>query len=81
MDRRVGGLQSQSERGGEVKNSRPLPVLESPIIQPVAQLYTTELSGCRRGNFFLLLGIELWSPNPQEGTLLSYLGSHVSVGQ
>jgi hypothetical protein len=26
------------------KNSQPLPVLELPIIQPVAQGYTTELS-------------------------------------
>jgi hypothetical protein len=27
------------------KNSQPLPGLEPPIIQPVAQRYTTELSG------------------------------------
>jgi hypothetical protein len=26
------------------KNSQPLPVLEPPIIQPIAQRYTTELS-------------------------------------
>jgi hypothetical protein len=36
LDRRLGGLQSQSERGGEEKNS--------PITQPVAQRYTTEVS-------------------------------------
>jgi hypothetical protein len=36
LDRKLGGPQSQSERGGEEKNSQPLPGLESPIIQPVA---------------------------------------------
>jgi hypothetical protein len=30
--------------GGEEKNSQALPGLETPIIQPVAQRYTTELS-------------------------------------
>jgi hypothetical protein len=30
--------------GGEKKNSQPLPGLEPPIIHPVAQRYTTELS-------------------------------------
>jgi hypothetical protein len=44
LDRRLGGPQSQSERGSEEKNSQPLPALEPPIIQPVAQRYTTELS-------------------------------------
>jgi hypothetical protein len=44
LGRRLGGLQSQSERGGERKNSQPLPVLEPPIIQTVAQRYTTEIS-------------------------------------
>jgi hypothetical protein len=39
LDRRLCGLQSRSERGGEEKNSRPLPRLEPPIIQPVAALY------------------------------------------
>jgi hypothetical protein len=39
------GPQSRFGRGGEEKNSQPLPGLESPIIQPVAQRYTTEL--CR----------------------------------
>jgi hypothetical protein len=39
-----GGPQSQSGRSGEEKNSQPLPGLEHPIIQPVAQRYTTELS-------------------------------------
>jgi hypothetical protein len=44
LDRRLGGLQSLSGRGGEQKNSQPLPGLEPLIIQPVAQRYATELS-------------------------------------
>jgi hypothetical protein len=43
LDRRLGGLQSRSGRGGEEVNSQPLPGLEPPIIQPVVQRYTTEL--------------------------------------
>jgi hypothetical protein len=35
--------QSRSGHGAEEKNSQPLPTLEPPIIQPVAQRYTTEL--------------------------------------
>jgi hypothetical protein len=31
-------------RGGEEKNPQPLPGLEPPITQPVAQRYSTELS-------------------------------------
>jgi hypothetical protein len=37
------GPQSRSGLGGEEKNSQPLPGLEPPIIQPVAQRCTTEL--------------------------------------
>jgi hypothetical protein len=44
LDRRLGGPQSRSERGGKEKNSQPLPGLEPPIIQPVVHHYTTELS-------------------------------------
>jgi hypothetical protein len=44
LDRRLSGPQSQSGCSGEEKNSRPLPGLEPPIIQPVAQRCTTELS-------------------------------------
>jgi hypothetical protein len=44
LDRRLNGPQSRSGRGGEKKNSHPLPGLEPPIIQAVAQPYTTELS-------------------------------------
>jgi hypothetical protein len=43
LDRRLGELQSRSGRGGEEKNSHPLPGLEPAAIQPVAQRYTTEL--------------------------------------
>jgi hypothetical protein len=41
LDRRLSGSQSRSRRGGEEKNSQPPPGLEPPIIQPVAQRYTT----------------------------------------
>jgi hypothetical protein len=44
LDRRLGGPQSRSVRGGEEENCQPLAGLESPIIQPVAQRCTTELS-------------------------------------
>jgi hypothetical protein len=42
--RRLGGTQSRSERNGEEKNSHPLLGFEHPIIQPVAQRYTTEIT-------------------------------------
>jgi hypothetical protein len=42
LDRRLGVPQSRSGRGGEEKNSQPLPAHEPPIIQPVAQ--PTEVS-------------------------------------
>jgi hypothetical protein len=48
LDRRLGGPQSRSGSGGEEKNSQPLPRIELPIIQPVAQRCTTELSGLPR---------------------------------
>jgi hypothetical protein len=44
LNRRLGGPQSQSERSGKDRNSQLLRGLETPIIQPVAQGYTTELS-------------------------------------
>jgi hypothetical protein len=44
LDRRLGGLQNRSAHGDEEKNSQPLPGLEPPIIQPVAQRSTTEKS-------------------------------------
>jgi hypothetical protein len=42
-DKGLGGPQSRSGRVDE-KNSQPLPGIEPPIIQPVAQRYTLELS-------------------------------------
>jgi hypothetical protein len=45
-DMRLGGSYSMSGRGGE-KNCQPPSGLEHPIIQPVAQRYTTELSPAR----------------------------------
>jgi hypothetical protein len=41
---RLGGPHSRSVSGGEEKNSQPLPGLKPPIIQPVAERYTTKLS-------------------------------------
>jgi hypothetical protein len=55
LDRR---LQSRYGHGGEQKNSQPLPGLEHPIIQPVAQSYTENVKSCRplivekRGNWY-----------------------------
>jgi hypothetical protein len=43
-DKSLDGPQSRSGRGDEEKNSQPPPGLELPIIQPVAQRYTTQLS-------------------------------------
>jgi hypothetical protein len=44
FSRRLGGPQSQSLPGSKEENSLPLQGLESPIIQHVAQHYTTELA-------------------------------------
>jgi hypothetical protein len=44
LDRRLHGPQSRSGGGGEEKNSQPLPGLELPINQPIAQRYTAEVS-------------------------------------
>jgi hypothetical protein len=46
--------QRRSGYGGEEKNSQPLPGLEPPIIQPVPQRYTTELSRTPKEIFNLL---------------------------
>jgi hypothetical protein len=43
LDRRLGGPQSRPGRGSEEKNSQPLPGFETPITQPAAHRYTTEL--------------------------------------
>jgi hypothetical protein len=42
MDRRLGGPQSRCGRGGEEKNSKPLPELEPPIVLPVARAISAE---------------------------------------
>jgi hypothetical protein len=44
LDRRLGGPQSRSGRGGKEKTSQHLPEFEPQIIQTVAERYTTELS-------------------------------------
>jgi hypothetical protein len=44
LNRRLGGLQSWSGRGGEEKNIQPVLGLEPPITQLVAQRHITELS-------------------------------------
>jgi hypothetical protein len=44
LDMGLGGPQSRSGRCDEEKNSQSLPGLEPPIIQPVAQRYTTKIS-------------------------------------
>jgi hypothetical protein len=54
LDRRLGGRQSWSGRGGEEKNSQSLLGLELPIIQPVPEPYTTEQS-------WLLCLLQFWS--------------------
>jgi hypothetical protein len=41
---RLCGPRSRSRHGGEDKNPRPQLGFEHPIIQPVAQRYTTEIS-------------------------------------
>jgi hypothetical protein len=46
----MGGPQSRSKRGGEEKNSHPLRGIEPPIIQPVAQRYSTEVSRLQINN-------------------------------
>jgi hypothetical protein len=46
----TGWAQSRSQLGSEEKNSHPLLGLEPPIIQPVAQRYTTKLSRFLRIN-------------------------------
>jgi hypothetical protein len=43
LHRRLGSFQNRSGHGGEEKNPQPLPGLEPPTFQPVAQRYTTEL--------------------------------------
>jgi hypothetical protein len=44
LGRRLGVPQSWSRHDGGGKNSQPLPGLETLIVQPIAQHYTTDLS-------------------------------------
>jgi hypothetical protein len=55
FDRRLGGPQSRSGRGGEERNSQHLLALEPPIIGDVAQRCTTELSWLFILTFYLIL--------------------------
>jgi hypothetical protein len=68
LDRRLGELQSRSGRGGEEKNSQPLPRLEPPIIRPVAQRYTTDLSRLQKKTMETVFGKLLWSASYPMGT-------------
>jgi hypothetical protein len=63
------GPQSRSECGGEEKNSQPLPGLETSIIHPVAQRYTTELC-------WLLIKGEIVNTNTTEYETLTASGTH-----
>jgi len=45
LDRRLDGPQNHSGCGGEEKNHQPLPSLEPPIIQPVAQRIPVSCAG------------------------------------
>jgi hypothetical protein len=58
LERRLRGPQSRSGRGGE-KNSQSLPGLKPPIIQSVAQRYTTDLSQLLSNP----TNHDMWSPN------------------
>jgi hypothetical protein len=60
LDRRLGGPQSQCGHCGEEKNTQPLPGFEPPIIQTVAQLYTTELSRLVPQNVLTALFVLQW---------------------
>jgi hypothetical protein len=53
LGRGLGGPQSRSGCCGELKNSQLLPGLEPPIIQSVAQRYTTELSRLHEESTFM----------------------------
>jgi hypothetical protein len=57
LDKRPGGPQSRSGRGGEEKNSQTLPGIEPPIILPVAQ--PTELSVLHEFKLFTVLVIPI----------------------
>jgi hypothetical protein len=77
LDRRLGGPQSRSGRGAEEKNSQPLPGLEPPIIQAVAQHNTAELTRAKVSvvsfaNFCTLLVIVSGSRDSSVGIAQGY---------
>jgi hypothetical protein len=59
LDRRLGGPQNRSGLGAEEKNYHPMPGLEPPIIQLLAQRYTIEL-GEMRNVYKILVGKPEW---------------------
>jgi hypothetical protein len=70
LDKRLGGPQSRSGRGGEEKNSHPLPGLEPLIIQPVAQRYTPDLSRLLCTLIHVLCTRIKWKVNAQKRGIL-----------
>jgi hypothetical protein len=63
LDRRLSGPQSWAGCGGEEKNSQPLPGLETPIIQLVAQHITMKLTVIVVMIFYFLNFRNAFSPN------------------
>jgi hypothetical protein len=61
LDRRLVGPQSRSGHGGEEKNSQPLQGFEPPIMQPVAQRYTAELSRLLSSNSWWIICVSFTS--------------------
>jgi hypothetical protein len=75
LDRSPGGPQNHSQRGGEAKNFHCLPGFEPPIIQLVAQSYTTELSR------LLLKGIVIKKKITRDGSPYNYIISIIYISQ
>jgi hypothetical protein len=60
IDRRLCEPQSLCGHGGEEKNSQTLPGLEPPIIKPVAQRHTSELSRLLARNMNVIKCLSCW---------------------
>jgi hypothetical protein len=58
LDRRLGGPQSHSGRGGEEKNSQPPPGIEPYNPDRAASIIKEQQQGCSKR--FLLLGNEIY---------------------
>jgi hypothetical protein len=58
LDKRLGGPQLRSGRGGEEKNSQPLQGLGPPTVQPVAQRCTEE--------YRKIIGLRKWNIRKQD---------------